>query len=226
MSPALRTVAIVPAAGPGRRLGLKVKKPFVLLRGRPLVTYALSALESSPSIDAIIVAVNGPSLKRFRHLIKKYRFAKIIDVVAGGKTRFESVRNCLRMVDPSFDIVLIHDGARPFLDEALIKGSIRLAAKFGGCVAAVPENDTVKLAGEGLFIKKTLDRNKLFRAQTPQTFRYDLIKKAYALKGAAAVTDDASLAERLGERIKILEGSYKNIKITTHVDLKIAEVLL
>lgn len=220
-----RTVAIVPSAGYGRRLGLKKKKPFVLLNDRPLVSYALKTLNGCRAVDRIIVASEKNCVKSLRALVNKFRFKKVTDVVVGGKTRAESVENCLKIVDTSFDIVLIHDGARPFVEESMIESSIRLAKKYGGCIVAVPENDTVKLAGRDLFIKKTLDRSRLFRAQTPQAFRRSLIQKAYAgiKKG---VTDDSGLAEKTGVRVKILEGSYKNIKITTKEDLKFAEVLL
>jgi len=222
----VKTIAIVPAAGSGKRLGLRTKKPFVLLGNKPLISYVLSALDSSRLIDRIVVAVEKQSLARFKDLVKKYRFKKIIDIVIGGRTRFESVKNCLKRIDSSCDIVLIHDGARPFLDRSLIEDSIELAIKYGGCIVAVPESDTVKFVDGNLFIKKTLDRNKVFRAQTPQTFRYNLIKKAYDVKGKDGTTDDASLVENLGKEIKILKGSYRNIKITIKEDLKLAEVLL
>lgn len=221
-----RVAAIVPAAGCGKRLKSKTKKPFILLRGRPLVTYALTALEKSRTIDAILIAAERSSIKRFRNLVRTYKFKKVIRVVAGGSTRSASVRNCLKALGPGFEIVLIHDGARPFLDGPTIERSITLARRFGGCVTAVPENDTVKLADEDLCVRKTLDRREVFRAQTPQAFRYGLIKKAYASGSGKAVTDDAALVEAAGNKVKILIGSYRNIKITTKEDLKFAEVLL
>jgi 2-C-methyl-D-erythritol 4-phosphate cytidylyltransferase len=122
--------------------------------------------------------------------------------------------------------VLIHDGARPLIDPKTIRDSVALARKHGGCVVAVPENDTVKLAGKGMFIRKTLDRSRIFRAQTPQVFKAAIIKKAYASRGAMGRTDDSSLVEVSGGSMKILIGSYRNIKITTKEDLKLAEVLL
>lgn len=221
-----RTVAIVPAAGYGKRLGLKIKKPFLSLGGKPLISYALSALESSRFIDGIIIAVDRSSVGRLKGLVRRCGFKKMIGIVIGGRTRYESVKNCLDRIDPSFDIVLIHDGARPFLDGTLIEGSIGLAKKYGGCIVAVQESDTVKFADKESFVKRTLDRERLYRAQTPQAFRYDLIKRAYGLKREGRFTDDASLVERLGERVKILKGSYRNIKITTKEDLKIGEALL
>ncbi|MCX5686266.1 MAG: 2-C-methyl-D-erythritol 4-phosphate cytidylyltransferase [Candidatus Omnitrophica bacterium] len=222
-----RVIAIVPAAGYGKRLGAGGKKPFVLLRKRPIASYALKVLDDCPLIDAIIVASEKSCIKDFKVLIDRYGFKKIKNVVAGGRTRQASVANCIREIPPSYDIVLIHDAARPFIDEKVIKKSIHLAEKFGACIVAVPELDTVKLADKRLFVKKTLDRKKIYRAETPQAFRYDVIKKAYAAnKHLDRFTDDAGLVENLGLKIKILKGSCGNIKITTREDLIQAEALL
>lgn len=219
-------VAIVAAAGSGHRLGLKVRKPFVKLAGIPIIVHTLKALSGSRAIDAIIVAAEAGFVGRFEALVKKYKLIKVAAVVTGGATRAESVRNCLAHVDDSFDIVLIHDGGRPFIDAETIALSVAMARKHGGAIVAVPENDTVKLTGDDLFVKKTLDRSRIFRAQTPQAFRRDLIKKAYAAGIAAGATDDAGLVERVGGKVKIVTGSYRNIKITTKEDLKLAEVLI
>ena len=218
-------VAIVPAAGCGRRLGSKMSKPFVPLAGKPLIIHALKTLDACASIDAIVIASEKRFVKKCRDLVRAYRIRKVIAVVAGGRTRYESVRNCLRGLDRPFEIVVIHDGARPLVDAGTVAASVRLARRYGGCIAAVPESDTVKLAGAGLVIRKTLDRSRVFRAQTPQAFRYGIIKKAYAPKRRAA-TDDAALVEAAGGRVRIVMGSYRNIKITTKEDLTIAEVLL
>lgn len=221
-----RVVAIVPSAGHGKRLGGKGKKPFVRLAGRPLVVHALSAINSCKAVDAIIVACERSRVGEFRRLVKRFKLNKITDIVAGGKTRHESVKNCLDKVTTDYDIVLIHDGARPLVEKSLIEESVRAAARFGACVAAVPEIDTVKLAGRDLFVAGTLDRSRLFRAQTPQAFRRAVILRAYSAKKDGPVTDDASLVEKLDMRVKIIKGSYRNIKITTMEDLKLAEVLL
>ena len=220
-----RVIAVVPSAGYGKRLGAGRKKPFVLLGGRPLVSYALLALDRCKAIDGIIVAAQRPCVKKIENIARRFGIRKLIDVVVGGRTRFESVRNCVKKVGSSFDIVLIHDAARPFIDNETIVRSIKMATRFGACVVAIPENDTVKLADSRLFIKRTLDRNKIFRAQTPQTFKYGLIKKAYSAADGG-ITDDASLVESMGRRVKIVEGPYRNLKITTKEDLKIAEALL
>ena len=224
-----RVVAIVPAAGSGRRLGLKTKKPFVRLGGKPLVWYALNALNRSASVDAIVVAAERSSVGRFKRLAARYGFRKVAAVIEGGKERADSVRNCLAAIGPGFDIVLIHDGARPLVDGRMIADSVRLAVKYGGCVVAVPEIDTVKLAGRDLVVDRTLERSRIFRAQTPQAFRRALLERAYRAMGvrrARGMTDDAGLVEKVGGRVKILEGSYRNIKVTTKEDLELAEVLL
>ena len=220
-----RVVAIIPAAGYGKRLGVKTKKPLILLHGKPLVSYALTTLNSCKCIDGIIIASERSCVKRLKEIAKRFKINKLIDVVVGGKTRFESVRNCMKRVDPSFDIVIIHDAARPLVDKETVERAIRAAQDFGSCIVGVAENDTVKLAGSDLFIKGTLDRNKIFRAQTPQAFRRGIIKKAYSA-GAVGATDDSSLVEAIGGRVKIVEGSHRNLKITTKEDMKIAEALL
>ncbi|MCX5666600.1 MAG: 2-C-methyl-D-erythritol 4-phosphate cytidylyltransferase [Candidatus Omnitrophica bacterium] len=222
-----KVAAIVPAAGSGHRLGAKEKKPFVLLAGKPLITYALLALDSSKYIDRIYVAADPDSIRRLEGIIVKYGIRKVVKVVAGGRTRAASVKNCFDLVDPLCDIVLIHDGARPFPGDSDIMNSVLLAGKFGGCVTAIPMTDTVKLSGKGLFVKKTIDRSSLWRAQTPQAFRYGILKKALnVIDDIASITDDASVLERLGKKVKILKGSPRNIKVTTKEDLKIAEVLI
>jgi len=223
----IKVAAIVPAAGSGKRLGAKDKKPFVLLAGKPLVSYALKALDSSKCIDQIYVAADPDSIGRLKSIIDKYGIKKVVKVVAGGRTRSASVKNCFDRVDPSCDIVLIHDGARPFPGSLDIMNSVLLADKFGGCVTAIPMTDTVKLAGKKLFVNKTIDRKFLWRAQTPQAFRYGSLKKALKkMKDFSSATDDAFMLERLGVKVKILEGSPRNIKVTTKEDLKMAEVLI
>jgi len=223
----MKTVAIVPAAGSGKRLGSRTKKPFVLLGGKPLVTYALKTLDSCEDIDGIIVAAEKRCVGRFRRLVKEFKFKKILDIIPGGATRSESVRNCLRSIPTACDTVVIHDGARPFADRKTIKESIRLARRFGACVTALPESDTVKLTdARGLFVSKTLDRARIYRAQTPQAFRRRIIEKAYASSGILRATDDSYLAEACGAKVRVLRGSGGNIKVTTREDLKLAEVLL
>jgi 2-C-methyl-D-erythritol 4-phosphate cytidylyltransferase len=225
-SPKPRVIAIVPAAGSGKRLGIAVRKPFVLLKGKPIIAHTLGALEECGAIDEIVVASEKSCIKKFRDLVKKYRFSKVSGIIVGGDTRYESVKNCLKIIGSSFDIVIVHDGARPFVDSPTVSESVRLARKFGACVVGAQMTDTVKLVDDRAFIKKTLDRSRLFRAETPQAFRYNVIKRAYGLKRRHKVTDDSGLAELLGLPVKVLIGSRHNMKITTREDIKIAEALL
>ena len=222
-----RVTAIVPAGGSGRRLSLKTKKPFAMLSGKPLLYYALKALEATAAVNEIIVAAEESQISRVEALVRRFGFCKVKKVVAGGSTRSGSVKNCLDVLTGNPDIVLIHDAARPLVSVDTIKDSIKLASKYGACVAAVPESDTIKLGDRFGFVKKTIDRRNVFRAQTPQTFKTVLIRRAYEGSGGGRVaTDDSSILEGRGMKIKILPGSYRNIKITTREDLKMAEALL
>lgn len=223
----VRVTAIVPAGGSGSRLGLKAKKPFVMLSGKPILYYALKALSATDAVNEIIVAAEPGQIHRVEILVRRFGFYKVKKVVAGGSTRSGSVRNCLDALTGNPDIVVIHDAARPLVSVEMIKNSIKLALKHGACIAAVPESDTIKLARQDGFVKKTIDRRNVFRAQTPQAFKTALIKRAYeGLGSGVEPTDDSSVLENMRIRVKILSGSYRNIKITTKEDLKIAEALL
>ena len=223
----LRVTAIVPAGGSGSRLGFKTKKPFVRLSGKPILFYVLKVLESTGSVNDIIVAAEESQINRVKTLVRRSGFSKVKKVVAGGSTRYISVKNCLDIITDNPDIILIHDAARPLVSVDMINNSIKMASKYGACVTAVPMSDTIKLSDRFGFVKKTIDRSNVFRAQTPQTFKTVLIRKAYAGLGSKiGATDDSSILENGKIRIKILPGSYRNIKITTREDLKIAEALL
>lgn len=217
-------IAIVAAAGIGKRLGGRTPKPFVRLGGVPLVLHALRTLDASPRIDGIVIAVERSHVGHLAKLVRRFRLTKVVAVVAGGATRTASVRRALAAVPPC-GIVLIQDAARPFLEPAFLDRTIAAARRYGGAIVAVPESDTVKLAGAGSFVQKTLDRKQIFRAQTPQAFTYDLIMRAYR-RPAHGATDDANLVERMGRRVAIVAGSYRNIKVTTKEDLAIAEALI
>ncbi len=225
METKITALAIVPAAGSGRRMGPGTPKPFINLGGKPLIVHTLEALGSCGRVSEIIVAAHPSCVGRMQSAIKRYGVRKVSAVVRGGLTRSDSVRNCVRIARGHFDVILIHDAARPFVGADIIGESIKQAARHGGCVVAVPESDTVKVAGAGGFVKKTLDRSVLYRAQTPQAFRADVIRDAYSSKKTDA-TDDSSLAEMSGVKVKILIGSYSNIKITTRDDIAIGEAIL
>ena len=224
-----RVLAILPAAGSGKRMGIRTHKPFVKLAGKELVLYALKALDSSPDISGIIVACSAVNMARLTRLIRRSHIKKIAAIVKGGKTRSESVHNALCCADACADIILIHDAARPFVSRRTIRETVSAAKKYSASLAAVPVKPTIKQAGgKGLFVSRTIDRSSLWEAQTPQVFKRSVLLAAYkkAGKNAGRFTDDASLVENCGKRVKLVMGDYNNIKITTPVDLEIAEAIL
>ncbi len=220
--------AIVPAGGTGVRLQSKTAKPYISLNNKPLLWYCLNSLERSRKINDIIIVSEKINLRRAGNLIKKFNFKKVKAVVAGGVTRGESVYNGLRMLDEDTDYVLIHDGARPFLESKLIDKCLTAVIKHKAVICAVPCSSTIKQADKKLRVVSTLDRNSLWQAQTPQVFAYKLIQSAYGRfrNEKTGVFDDASLVERLGRKVKIVPGTNINIKITTQADLKIARAII
>ncbi len=224
----MKVVAIVPAAGESKRMG--EKKELLLLGGKPILAHTLKPLEDHPQISEIILVVDEKSIEKCKsEIVEKYVFKKVKEVVVGGKERQDSVYNGLQKITKDCDIVLIQDGARPFLTEDLITRSIEEVEKHNAAAVAVSCIDTIKFAHkEKDMALETLDREYLWMAQTPQTFRYELILKAYekAEEDNFKGTDDASLVERMGVPVKIVRGSYDNIKITTPQDLILAEAIL
>ena len=219
--------AIVPAAGLSKRMA-GLSKLFIKFNGAPLLALTLKNLSRSKMVSSIILIVNKRDLKRARALVKRYRLEKVKEIVIGGRKRTDSVRRGLMALGESngaADFVLIHDGARPFVDDKIISRTISAALKTGAAVAGVPEKCTVKRLSKKNFVSCTLKRDELWQIQTPQVFRRDLILRAMAA-GDGEVTDDATLVERLGEKVKVVLGSYKNIKITTPEDLVIARAFL
>ena len=214
-------VAIVPAAGQGSRLG-GMDKVFSPLAGRPLLAYCLGALQGSPLIDEVVLVLRDP--ERGKRLVEVGGFSKVKSICPGGPRRQDSVREGLKHV-ARCDFVLIHDGARPFLTGKLIADGIEAARQTGAAVAAVPVTETVKVAGHGGLVEATPPRASLFTVQTPQVFRFDILRKAYE-NTAGDVTDDASLVEGLGIKVRLYPGSYDNIKMTNPEDLALAEVLI
>lgn len=224
----MRVTAIVPAAGSGRRLKAELEKPYILLKRKPIIVHTLQKLSSSPFVGEIILAVNKKHIALAQRLIKKFKIRKIKTIVAGGKTRGQSVYNGLRHVSKLSKIVLIHDGVRPIIDNKLIARAVKEAGKFKAVITAVPVVATIKEANSSLIVKSTLPRNKIWAVQTPQVFSKDLILKAYNKAGNKKdkATDDAYLVEQLGSPVKIVRGEYSNIKITTREDLILAKEIL
>jgi len=216
---------IVPCAGLGRRLG--GKKPFIPILGKPLFIWTLSALSRVSEVSDIVPVFSESDMERALKLIEQYSVPKIKRIAKGGPERQDSVRNGLSSISNDTEIVLIHDGARPCIEEEVIYSVIRGLKGFDGAIAAVPIKDTIKEASEELVIK-TLNRDRLWAAQTPQGFLRDTIIRAYerAEGEGFSSTDDSSLVERYGGKIKIVMGSYCNIKVTTPEDIAIAEFFL
>lgn len=220
--------AVIVAAGAGRRMGTAVSKQFLPLGGKEIMAHTVEKFEQAAAIRDIVLVTGQDSLQDVRDMAQEYGWKKIVAVTAGGRERQDSVYNGLRQVSGDTEIVLIHDGVRPFVTEEIIEDSIQTAAEMGGCVAGVPAKDTIKVVNGEQIAIATPDRSTLWQIQTPQTFRKELILRAYEDAGAAGFigTDDASLAERSGFPVKIIMGSYRNIKITTQEDLCIAAAFL
>jgi 2-C-methyl-D-erythritol 4-phosphate cytidylyltransferase len=215
--------AVIVAAGESRRMN-GIDKVFALLGGKPVISRVLDAFEKCEPVSQIIVVVSENNVKKCRQLVAENKYSKPIEVCAGGKRRQDSVAAGLSKLDKC-DRVVIHDGARPLVTRELIEGGLEAAKETGAAAAAVPVTDTIKIADDDRTVLETLPRQNLWAVQTPQVFRVDLISKAYQ-KAAGEVTDDASLVERLGNKVKLYTGSYDNIKITNSDDLLIAEALL
>ncbi|MDI6800597.1 MAG: 2-C-methyl-D-erythritol 4-phosphate cytidylyltransferase [Thermodesulfovibrionales bacterium] len=232
-----RVVAIVPAAGIGKRFGYERNKPFYPLSGKPLIIWALEALQSAPEIAEIIPVMKEEDLITGGNLIEEYNITKVKRIVPGGRERQDSVCNGIRMLGDNVSVVVIHDGVRPLVDKDLISKCIADLAGFDGVIAGVPVKDTVKevrrqKSGVGNedenIVQKTLDREAVWAIQTPQVFKIQKIREAYerAVSEKYYATDDAALLERCAGSIKVIMGSYKNIKITTPEDICVAEALL
>ena len=224
-----KVTAIVLAAGQGTRMGGKTAKQYLLLDGRPVLYYALLKKKKS-MVDEIILVAGEKDLPFCRtEIVEKYGFSKVTRIVAGGKERYHSVYQGLKAAGGA-DYVLIHDGARPFVSDDIISRTIEAVKKEKACVVAMPVKDTIKIANEDHYAIETPNRSKVWMIQTPQAFSYDLILHAYEkvlASGDAVITDDAMVLEKAENiPVKLVQGSYTNIKITTPEDMKIAEIFL
>jgi len=221
---------IIPAAGSGKRMHNKsIPKAFMLLAGQPLLTRSLNKFILLPAIKEIIIAVSRENMARAARLVSKYK-AKLpeIKLVKGGKERCDSVANALKIINPASRIILIHDAARPLVKKEDIIRLVKAVRKNGAAILAVPVVDTIKRVNSNGQIKETLPRQELWAAQTPQGFKRDIIMKAYnrLLKRSKTITDDASLVEHIDYPVRIVPGSYTNLKITTPADKIFAQKLL
>ena len=224
-----RHVAIVLAAGKGSRMKSDIPKQYLILNGKPVLYYALRAFEDSFVDEIVLVTGAGQETYCKQEIVKKYGFTKVSAVIPGGKERYDSVyaglcecRDC--------EYVLIHDGARPFVTEEILKRGLQKVKETGACVIGMPSKDTVKLSDEEGYVKETPNRKCVWTIQTPQIFSYSLIREAHdsiRQKDMSKITDDAMVVEQeTGAKVALAEGSYQNIKITTPEDLDIAEAFL
>ena len=220
--------AIIAAGGQGRRMNSSVSKQFLNIKGHPILYYTLNKFEKMDELNSIVLVTGEADIDYTREkIVKRYRFKKV-ELVSGGKERQDSVYNGLRKLSPQTDIVVIHDGVRPFVPRQIIESSSAAAVEYKAVGVAVPVKDTIKVVDSDNTIKSTPDRSTLWAMQTPQTFHYDIIMKAYekAMAEGFYGTDDTVLVERLGFPVKIIEGAYENIKITTPEDIVLAEAFI
>ncbi|MFH1857544.1 MAG: 2-C-methyl-D-erythritol 4-phosphate cytidylyltransferase [Candidatus Omnitrophota bacterium] len=222
----MRLSAIVPSAGKSLRMKASGEKPYLLLGGKPVLVHVLMALERSTDIRNIILLVRRSRIALAKKLVRAYGIRKVAGIYSGGASRFDSVWQGLKRLPPETDYVLVHDGARPLVDEALIRRVTNGARRYGAAVPVLPVSFTVKLGKRG-FVRKTLVRKELFEVQTPQVFRRALLVESYrrAKKERLSVTDCASVVERLGGKVRLVPGDPRNIKITTREQLALAEIL-
>lgn len=219
----MKKYALIVAGGKGLRMGSEIPKQFLPLNGLPVLMHTLNAFEKVGNIDIILVLPDS-QLSYWKELCTQYHFTTQHQIVKGGDTRFHSVRNGLEVISEDA-LVAIHDGVRPMVTINIIEESYNLATKEGSAIAAIPLKDSLReqtLMGE----TRTVNRSNFYLIQTPQTFQSSLIKEAYLNATHENFTDDASVLEEFGKRVKLFTGSDRNLKITTAEDLLIAEVLL
>ena len=223
--------AVVLAGGSGKRMGTKVHKQYLMLKGYPVLYYSLKAFQDSAWIDEIVL-VSGAGEEEYcqKEIVEKYSFSKVRKIVAGGAERYNSVWNGLQQITEKDGFVYIHDGARPFVDDAMIERAYHCVEETKACVAGMPVKDTIKVVDEKNYVKGTPERKTLWLVQTPQVFDVHLIKEAYQKlidEKIENATDDAMVVEQMMDHaVKLYSGAYENIKITTPEDLLVAETFL
>ncbi len=221
----MKTEVIIVAAGAGKRLKAKVPKALVLLKGKLLITYSLKVFEAHPGIDGVVVVGAAGFLSQFIRFTRPFK--KVRAVVPGGLKRSDSVKCGLTALSPDTKTVLVHDAARPFIDRASIDRLLVSLKKNKAAIVGVPVKFTVKKVDrKTLNIQETPARDLLWEAQTPQGFHKDLLVKAHARKFKDEATDDAMIVERMGDKVKVVMGNYRNIKVTTPEDIILARQML
>lgn len=225
----MKNSVIIVAAGNGKRMKSAIAKQYIELKGRTILSYTVETFNKSDYIDEIILVTGRDAIDFVKgEIVKRYNFEKVKAVVEGGSERQYSVYNGLKEVSLDTDVVLIHDGVRPFVEDKYIMELESIAFEFGGCVLGAPVKDTIKVCDSENNIIDTPKRDTLWLAQTPQCFKYDIILRAYekAMSEGYIGTDDSMLVEKIGVKIKMVKGDYNNIKITTPEDLYMGEVIL
>ena len=231
MTDTFRIGAVILAGGRGSRMHSDIQKQYMLLDGRPLIAYALEAFERSCADDLVLVTGAGEAEFVQKEILPPLGLTKLRSIVTGGKERYHSVYEGLKALR-NCDYVLIHDGASPLVTEAVISRAVQAAVQNDACVVGMPVKDTIKVADAHGFAESTPDRSLLWQVQTPQAFAYPLVRGAYDRLMAdetlqKGITDDAMVVEHLsGTKVRLVEGSYENLKVTTPEDLVLAEALL
>ncbi|WFD10360.1 2-C-methyl-D-erythritol 4-phosphate cytidylyltransferase [Tepidibacter hydrothermalis] len=221
--------AVIVAAGMGKRMKSNINKQYIKLRDKEVVAHTIEVFDKNNNIDEIIVVVREDEEEFFvEHVLNKYNFDKRIKIAYGGNERQDSVYNGLKKVNKDCSIVLIHDGARPFVSDLIINNSIEEAIENKAVVVGVPVKDTIKVLDDNNIITNTPNRKYVWAVQTPQSFDYTILMNSYenAFKTNFYGTDDAMLVENMGYNVKMIMGSYENIKMTTREDLNFAEQIL
>ena len=223
----MRTIAVIPAGGQGKRFGDDVPKQYQKIRGKELIAYTLGVFEKSSSVDEIVVAAQPEYFELLKSLAVKYQFTKLKNIVNGGRERQDSVFNAITSIKAdSEDIIAVHDAARPLLSQSILTEAVKTAKEFQSVLVCLKARDTLVKGEE--FVSSFLDRNEVYYAQTPQVFRYDILKKSLedAFKDNFYGTDESMLVTRAGFKVKIVEGSVLNFKITTRPDFELFENLI
>lgn len=226
----MRVNAVIVAAGEGKRIGGKTAKPFLPLSGRPLILHTLSRFARSQTVRKVVLVTAGKEMSRCQDLIRSEPHLSCLECIlqSGGLRRQDSVNQGLVRLDADCEVVVIHDGARPFVSSRLIDRCVELAFKEGAVVVGLPVRDTIKLVSADRWVRETPPRASLWEIQTPQVFRVEIIREAFrrAAREGIEGTDDAMLVERLGKEVAVLEGDRTNIKITVPEDLLFAEAII
>lgn len=225
-----RSIAVVLAAGRGKRMNSQVQKQYLMIQDKPVLYYSMRQFEDCPFIDEIILVTGESEIGYCRkEIVEKFGFYKVRHIVAGGRERYHSVYQGLQAAE-NCSYIYIHDGARPFISQEMLKRLKDGVEKDGACVAGMPVKDTIKISDEKGFGAETPERSKVWMVQTPQVFEYDLIKTCYdkiIQWEDDTVTDDAMVVEKAaGKPSRLVEGSYENVKITTPEDLDIARAFM